>query len=277
MNYLRKFYWLIGPNGILSIIISYVLTSLYEIFKFKDWNKNIHQKELLNEIKNNYFAVLETKQLDLNYKNLTQKFIQYSKNNLEIDKNKKFWISYLNSKNEKVEAAKLFINEKLIYLAANYLEAIPILYSIKYFKTIQAKDQKLSKSQLWHMDTTHKKIFKIFWSPKGVSSLQGPTTICKTGKKSKIWQYTNYPNFPSYFTDEQFKKSKLNKFETNEILLENKELSICDTCNLFHFGSRFNNERWIVILEFAPLKRFDYFHKPDKELSEVNELITSMF
>ena len=276
MKFLRKFYWLIGPNGIILILISYLATSLYQNFNFKKLKKNNQKLEFLNKLNNNHFVKIKTDQLGLESNLLKQEFTKFSKINSGLNDRKKFWVSYLNTKDEKIEAAKLFINKKVVYLAANYLNSTPILYSIKYFKTIKNEESSLSHSQLWHLDTTHKKIFKIFWSPFGVSSLQGPTTICKTGKKPKMWQFSNYPNFPSYFTDEEFKKSRLSKFETDEILLEPNELSICDTCNLFHYGSRFNHERWIVILEFASFKRYDYFHKPDEELEEINSIITSM-
>lgn len=279
-NLIRKFYWLIGPNGLVVIFFTYAITSSFEYFKFRkikskidhDVNNNDHLKQL----NQNYYFKDKTNVFGIDHKDLVNFFKKILDNNKNIERanNKIFWIEHLISKKEKNEAARFFLNKKILNLAYNYLKTVPILHKIHFYETVESEE--FSKSQFWHLDTTHKKIFKIFWSPFGVSEDSGPTTICLSGKKSKIWQFLNYPNFPSYFNDKEFKESKLNSFQTKKILMNSDELSICDTCNLFHYGSRFEKKRFIVILEFAGFNKFDLLFKEDKDLKDINRDICNL-
>ena len=121
MKHIRKFYWLIGPNGIVLILISYLATSLYQNFNFKKLKKNNQKLAYLNKLNHNHFVKIKTDQLGLESNLLKEEFTKFSKINSGLNDRKKFWVSYLNTKDEKIEAAKLFINKKVVDLAANYL------------------------------------------------------------------------------------------------------------------------------------------------------------
>lgn len=63
MKHIRKFYWLIGSNGIILILISYLATSLYQNFNFKKLKKNNQKLAYLNKLNNNHFVKIKTDQL----------------------------------------------------------------------------------------------------------------------------------------------------------------------------------------------------------------------
>lgn len=131
----------------------------------------------------------------------------------------------------------LSMTPQFIQMAAVYLESLPFIdISMEYTPIHQ---QPLFGSQLWHRDTHHKSLFRIFFSPVEITKETGPFQLFPPNKSSL--NHVKY--YPQAMTDDALYQSGLDPNDCITAELKPGEFLIADSESCLHRGGITRNQR----------------------------------
>lgn len=132
---------------------------------------------------------------------------------------------------------ELSMNPQFIQMAAVYLGYIPFVDVSMEYTPLHQKP--IFGSQLWHRDTHHKNLFRIFFSPVEVSKKSGPFQFFPPNKSSLAY----VRNYPEAMTDDAIRQSGLNPNECITAELKPGEFLLTDSEACLHRGGLTYNKR----------------------------------
>lgn len=143
-------------------------------------------------------------------------------------------------------------HENLISIAALYLQYLPVLEEISLVYN-PISQNKLFGSQLWHCDTQHKRILKLFFSPIEITKENGPFEFFPPNLSSTQF----YKLLPDGMTDEQLELCGLDLNCSIKFLAKQDQILLVDTVRCLHRGGVTKKPRFISTISYSsPLYSF---------------------
>lgn len=155
---------------------------------------------------------------------------------------------------------KYATDEKLLALVGNYLGGVPHLEQIKLVYSIPHANGAMH-SELWHVDRGDRFNLKLFTAIEDVTAEKGPLTILNADD-SRVVHRKNY--FRGRVSDEEM-ETLVPKSNWRSLLMKAGEAVFVDTERCYHFGSRSQQPRLILICWYS--SGFGY-HKRDRRISK---------
>ncbi len=143
-------------------------------------------------------------------------------------------------------------HEALIELATLYLQHLPLLeeMSLIYNPIHQGKQ---FGSQLWHCDTQHKRILKLFFSPMEITKENGPFEFFPPNLSSTQF----YKLLPQGMSDHELEACGLDVNCAIKFLAKPNEILLVDTTRCLHRGGVTQKPRFISTISYSsPLYSF---------------------
>ena len=140
-------------------------------------------------------------------------------------------------------------------MVAPYLDAMPMLQSAYFWKSIPIESTKKTGSQLWHMDRNDTKQVRVFLALDRVTEMNGALSYYERGYSDQIYRK---------FDLLEGKKNLQNRKRLDEMLIDGRgdliktvlmdkfEVSFIDTSNVYHRGSIVKEgSRHLLVLQFT--------------------------
>ena len=138
---------------------------------------------------------------------------------------------------------KLILHEPMLQEISNYLGNVPFL---EYAELLQSlPSTQLMQSQLWHRDRTAKRIVKVFLYIEEVEIQNGPFGFVSAQSSCAIPFWKNH-----YIGDDDFFRY-VSKDEVQLVIGKPGKSFLIDTARCFHFGSRCQEPRLVLVLYFT--------------------------
>lgn len=157
------------------------------------------------------------------------------------------------------EFFELALDPKLLSAVADYLGELPVLTSIKLLHSVSS-DAVLDGSQFYHCDHDDLRQVKLFLHVRDVDSDSGPLHVIPASLSERVRRKLGYSyGRKGHIPDEEVRDEEVLARET-EITGARGTLSLVDTSQCFHFGSRVaTKDRYVFYLQYVTRSSF-IFH-----------------
>lgn len=172
-------------------------------------------------------------------------------NDPSINRRKPWMLYYPLTSCEELMATVTHYAEKI----APYLDAMPMLQSAYFWKSIPIESAKKTGSQLWHVDRNDIKQVRVFLALDRVTEMNGALSYYERGYSDQIYRK---------FDLLEGKQNLQNKKRLDEMLIEGRgdliktvlmdkfDVSFIDTSNVYHRGSNVKEgSRHLLVLQFT--------------------------
>lgn len=143
-------------------------------------------------------------------------------------------------------------NSTLITIAALYIRYLPLIENIAFIYNPIHGNQQFG-SQLWHRDTHHQKILKMFFSPFDISKENGPFEFFPPSLSTPRY----YQDLPEGMSDKRIEACGLDMNCSIKFLSKKSEILLIDTERCLHRGGFTQAPRFLSTISYtSPLYSF---------------------
>lgn len=197
---------------------------------------------------------------------------------------KPYWLDLYEAVGEKPSPVRDFLTSDLVLDAVClYVGEVPFLAEANLFYTpagAATLPPTQQGSQRWHLDRSRRRQVKIFMLPLGADDESGASLILP-----KPWSdLRRYPNYPRYFTDEEFVAAGLDMSKVVRFTGKPGDVMFVDTSRLFHAGARTRGKpRLQFIANLAPIDAWIPYRRmlrrasPGSHFPEINREILARY
>lgn len=246
------------PEGTLKFYSKMKYLYRVEFKKRENFNKKINDISFLETLNNKGFVKINLTEvskkkefLDMLEK-FRKKYDYVHKNFNDLYSNHPNKKNYLLEYNFEFNQDVKIVADPFVDIASKYLGTLPILESFQMWYSPNDSDELIGSKQL-HRDPEDFRQLKIFIPIEDIQKENGPLNVMDKEDSKKLYEYLVKKRIikkRNQKIDDKY-ADNLHLF-SNEILLNNDQCALVDTCSCYHFGSRKSSKpRKLLFLHFT--------------------------